>query len=185
MAAKAPDAAGKSQSAPTDASEATTAAPKIESVQAWLNRSKEQDPEYQNWMSTILPHMAIESHTAEGPHPSVTFRFNVKQEHCNDMNNLHGGCTATLFDFATTTPIMLVSKPGFWEYLGVSRTLNTTYLRPIPRGTSVLIEAQILQIGKRMASTRGTMYGIKEDGSKGALLAICEHGKANVDPPKI
>lgn len=136
-------------------------------------------------MSTIMPHMSVESHSADGPHPSVTFRFTVQPQHCNGMNNLHGGCTATLFDFATTMPILFLSKPGFWEYLGVSRTLNTTYLRPIPCGTAVFIHADVLQIGKRMATTRGTMRAINPDGTEGAVLAVCEHGKACIDPPKM
>ncbi|KXJ96302.1 thioesterase family protein [Microdochium bolleyi] len=180
MAGKAPDVSGKGarQSSPDSGSG-------VEMIELWLARSRDQSPDQQDWMSTIMPHVSIESHSAEGPHPSVTFRFTVHPEHCNAMNNMHGGCTATLFDFATTMPIMFLSKPGFWEYLGVSRTLNTTYLRPIPCGTAVLIETDILQIGRRMATTRGTMYAINPDGTKGAVLAVCEHGKANTDPPKM
>ncbi|KAH7039835.1 HotDog domain-containing protein [Microdochium trichocladiopsis] len=185
MASKGPDVSGKRNGKPTKPGSPSYDKPGPELIQQWLDRGKDPDPEYQNWMSSILPHLTLESHSADGPHPAVTLRFAVKPEHCNDLNNMHGGCTATLFDFATTMPIMLISKPGFWEYLGVSRTLNTTYLRPIPCGTSIIVEADILQIGKRMTTTRGSMHAINEDGSKGAVLAVCEHGKACVDPPKM
>ena len=89
-----------------------------------------------------------------------------------------GGCTSTLFDFTTSTPLALVAKPGYWSYLGVSRTLNTTFLRPAPAGTDVLIECEIVQIGQRLCALRGTMRRAAD----GAVVATCEHGKVNTDP---
>lgn len=47
MAGKAPDVAGKTPNAPAMGSKATNTAPGIELIQAWLNRSKEPDPDYQ------------------------------------------------------------------------------------------------------------------------------------------
>lgn len=75
-------------------------------------------------------------------------------------------------------PLALVSKPGFWYYLGVSRNINTTYLRPIPVGTEIFIECEVVAIGKRLASLSGKMRRAVD----GALLATCEHGKVNTDP---
>ena len=75
-------------------------------------------------------------------------------------------------------PLALVSKPGFWYYLGVSRTINTTYLRPIPVGTEIFIECEVVAIGKRLATLSGKMRRATD----GALLATCEHGKVNTDP---
>lgn len=74
----------------------------------------------------------------------------------------------------------LVNKPGFWFNLGVSVTLNCSYLRPIPSGTTILIECELLNIGKTLSTLRGVM---KRE-SDGAVLTSCEHGKYNSDLPK-
>ncbi|KAI0008942.1 HotDog domain-containing protein [Xylariaceae sp. FL0662B] len=134
------------------------------------------------WMTTILPHLTIISHSASPPHPSITFRLTVRPIHCNGGGNLHGGCTSTIFDGCTTMLLHLVSKPGYWQFLGVSRTLNVTYLRPVPVGTTVDIRCEILQLGRRLCTLRGEMRAV--DGrEEGPVLAVCEHGKVNTDPP--
>ncbi|KAJ2972703.1 hypothetical protein NUW58_g9130 [Xylaria curta] len=77
----------------------------------------------------------------------------------------------------------MISRPGFWQYGGVSRTLNVTYLRPVPVGTAVDIECEVLHAGQRLSSLRGVMRAATEDGTIGPVLATCEHGKVNTDPP--
>jgi acyl-coenzyme A thioesterase 13 len=125
----------------------------------------------------------------------TVFEFQVKSNHTNGMKNLHGGCCATLFDWCTTTALVLVSKKGFWRFKGVSRTLNVTYLRPVPEGEVVLIESELVHAGKNLcmpialSSLRiktdkhtGTLKGVMKRKSDGAILAMCEHGKVNIDP---
>lgn len=129
-------------------------------------------------MTALLPYLTLSSTNPSAPHPSITLAFTVQPEHCNRLQNLHGGCCATLFDFSTTLPLLLVNRPGFWQFLGVSRSLNVTYLRPVPAGTEVLLHCEIVSLGKRMASLRGTMKK-KSDGS---ILATCAHDKVTIDP---
>ncbi|TVY53227.1 Acyl-coenzyme A thioesterase 13 [Lachnellula cervina] len=108
----------------------------------------------------------------------VVFRFKIQPEHCNRLGNLHGGCTATIFDICTTCALAPIAKEGFWAYAGVTRTLSVTYLRPIPEGETVLIEAEVVHAGKRLCALSGVM---KRE-SDGAVLTTCEHGKASIDP---
>ena len=126
-----------------------------------------------------MPHLKLHSTNKEGPHPSVTFTYTVQADHCNRLQNLHGGCAATLFDFCTTMPLTLINKPGFWAYLGVTRTLQVTYIRPVPIGEEVFIECEILHAGKNLATMKGTMRRKRDN----AVLCVCEHGKASIDPP--
>lgn len=94
------------------------------------------------------------------------------------MGNLHGGCTATLFDVCTTVALAPIAKPGFWAYAGVTRTLQVTYLRPMAQGDVVLIECEVVHAGKRLCTIKGTM----KRKSDGAITATCEHGKVSIDP---
>ncbi|KAI1297821.1 HotDog domain-containing protein [Xylaria venustula] len=142
-----------------------------------------KDPENQVWSTTIAEGLSVVSHSVAPPHPRATFRFTVKPIHNNGLGNLHGGCTATIFDICTTFPLQMMSRPGFWQYGGVSRTLNVTYLRPVPVGTTVDIECEVVHAGQRLSSLRGVMRAVTNDGSKGPVLTICEHGKVNTDPP--
>ncbi|KAI1456543.1 HotDog domain-containing protein [Annulohypoxylon moriforme] len=134
-------------------------------------------------MTTITPYLSVFSHSSSLPHPSITFKFTVQPIHSNGIDNLHGGCTSTIFDECTSMVLHLISKPGYWQYTGVSRTLNVTYLRPVPVGTTVHIKCDVLHAGRNLCALRGEMRSVTEDGQEGPLLAICEHGKANTDPP--
>ncbi|KAI2471551.1 HotDog domain-containing protein [Annulohypoxylon bovei var. microspora] len=157
----------------------------IEKVKAFLTWGPEiyKDPNNHEWMTTITPYLSIVSYSSSPPHPSITFKFTVQPIHSNGLNNLHGGCASTIFDACTTLPLHLISKPGFWQYTGVSRTLNVTYLRPVPVGTTVYIKCDILHAGRNLCALRGEMRAVTEDSREGLLLVVCEHGKASTDPP--
>lgn len=129
-------------------------------------------------MSSLVPYLKLVSVAdPAGPHPSCRFSYTVQPDNCNRLENLHGGCAATLFDYCTTLPLALINRPGFWQFMGVSRTLNVTYLRPVAVGVEVLLDCEIVQVGKKLATLRGTM----RKRSDNTLLAVCEHGKVNID----
>lgn len=50
-------------------------------------------------------------------------------------------------------------------------------MRPLPVGTKVLVEAEVVQIGKRLVSVRGIM---KDE--QGKVAVMCEHLKVSIDP---
>ena len=86
------------------------------------------------------------------PRPACSFGFTVTTALCNKLSNLHGGAAATIFDLVTSLALVPVAKVGWWRYLGVSRSLNVTYLRPAPCGTEMLVEATVLAIGRRLCT---------------------------------
>lgn len=58
----------------------------------------------------------------------------------------------------------------------MSRTLNVTYLRPVNEGEEVLVESEVVGLGKRMGLVKGVM---RERGT-GRVAYVCEHGKVAV-----
>lgn len=103
----------------------------------------------------------------------AVFELEVLPEMCNPMDNMHGGAVATIADMATTMAAAPASEKGFWEFGGVSRTLSVTYLAPMPKGSTVLVDCKLVSVGGRLSLIR---CAFKDRDSK-ALLALAEHGK--------
>jgi uncharacterized protein (TIGR00369 family) len=100
----------------------------------------------------------------------------VPRSLCNAGGNLHGGAVALVFDMCTSMAVAPVSREGFWDTGHVSRTLNCTYLRPAPEGTVLLVECEVVHLGKTLAQLKGVM----RRKSDGMVCYTCEHGKAKV-----
>jgi uncharacterized protein (TIGR00369 family) len=132
-------------------------------------------------MSEITPYLTFHSSTPKTAtsNATVTFRFTSQPVHSNGTGNVHGGCISTLFDFCTSAVFGMVNRPGHWFFLGVSRSLNVTYLRPMPIGEEVLVESELLSAGRNLAHIKGRIRRV----SDGTVLATCEHDKVNADPP--
>jgi acyl-coenzyme A thioesterase PaaI-like protein len=141
----------------------------------------EKDPDKRSWMAELMPHLTVVSSSPATPHkgPTLIIRFEVKHIHSNAIGNLQGGCAATVFDYCSSLALALVNKPGHWWFLGVTRTLTTTLLRPVPVGEVVLIESEVVNAGRTLAHLKARM--VRE--SDGVVLATCEHDKVNTDPP--
>ncbi|KAH6717686.1 HotDog domain-containing protein [Leptodontidium sp. 2 PMI_412] len=122
----------------------------------------------------IMENVKLIDASAEG---TVTFEFYIDERYSNVNGVMHGGAAGVIFDMCTTTALGPLAKPGFWDFLGgVTRTLNISYLRAIPVGTTVRIHSVVMQVGKTMAMIRGTMT--TQDGK--TILCTCEHHKVGV-----
>ena len=127
----------------------------------------------------IKDHLSLVSVSVDPTNRDVgysTFELKVPRSLCNAGDNLHGGAVALIFDICTSMTVGAVSREGFWDKGHVSRTLNCTYLRPAPEGTVVLVESEIVHLGKSM----GLMKGSMRRKSDGKVCYTCEHGKAQV-----
>ena len=111
---------------------------------------------------------------------TVRYTLAVRPELSNRNGHMHGGAITAIFDTLTTSALILVIKSGYWESLGVSRTLTVTFLRPVPVGSKVFIDCTIIGVGRKMASLQGRMT--TEDGK---TCATCVHDKAVAEGPRL
>ncbi|RPA91793.1 Thioesterase/thiol ester dehydrase-isomerase [Choiromyces venosus 120613-1] len=118
---------------------------------------------------------------ASEPAGTSTFEFTVAEAHTNRMGNLHGGCAALIFDVCTTTALLPVAREGFWDYAGVTRSLNISYLRPAPTGTVLLIRSEVVHAGRKLATIKGVISR-KDDGK---VCYTAEHLKVNIPVPNL
>jgi acyl-coenzyme A thioesterase 13 len=119
-------------------------------------------------------HLTLLSATSTG---STEFSFKVVPEFCNRAGTLHGGAQAMIFDICTTTALAPLARDGFWQFVGVTRNLNISYLRPIPVGTNVVVVSDVVVAGKRLATIRAEIRDMN-----GKVLSTAEHLKATIDP---
>lgn len=99
---------------------------------------------------------------------------------CNPMNNMHGGAVALLADMMTSMAAAPAATKGFWEFGGVSRTLNVTYLRPVLRDSIVEVECKLVNVSARLSVIQCVM----RDKTSRKVLALAEHGKAALSTQK-
>ncbi|ROV97424.1 hypothetical protein VMCG_06871 [Cytospora schulzeri] len=110
---------------------------------------------------------------------SCTSRLYIGEDFGNYNGVLHGGAAGVIFDMLTTIALGPIARPGFWSFLGgVTRTLNLSYVKAVPIGTTVIIHAYVYQVGKRLAYIKGWMTS--EDGK--TTFAVCDHHKVHLPP---
>jgi len=111
------------------------------------------------------------------PQGTVTFELLIDERYTNINGVMHGGAAGVIFDMCTTTALGPLARPGYWDFLGgVTRTLNISYLRAIPIGTTIRLHSEVCQVGSTMAMIRGTMTS--RDGA--TIFCTCEHHKVRV-----
>lgn len=110
----------------------------------------------------------------------ATFRVTIPPLYANNPvggGEMHGGAVATLLD--NSTSITLMASKRYWGQ-GMSRSMNVTYLRTPKEGDRCLIEAEVVHIGRRVATIHGRL--MRE--SDRVLLAVCSHEKMRVEDGK-
>ena len=101
------------------------------------------------------------------------FEVTISPAMCNKTGMLHGGAACTIMDTLTSTPLMIMAKPGFLDAGHVSRTITMSYLRPVPSGMKVTIECTAMAVGKTTANIVGVMKN-----PEGKVCVTCIHDKA-------
>ncbi|PSR78160.1 HotDog domain-containing protein [Coniella lustricola] len=112
---------------------------------------------------------------------SCTSKLAIGPELANYNGVMHGGAAGVIFDMLTTIALGPVARPGFWSFLGgVTRTLNISYLKAVPIGTTIIVHAYVYQVGRTTAYIKGWMTS--HDGR--TTYAVCDHHKIHVPTPQ-
>lgn len=133
------------------------------------------DPEYFGFDTHALRDTKLQLIDAQPNR--VSWEMDVPSHLCNKSGNLHGGAAATLLDNLTSTALLTIAKPGFLDGGHVSRTLTTTYLRPVPKNSHVTIECDVQAAGRNTANIIGKVF------LNGKLCVTCVHDKAVFPSP--
>jgi acyl-coenzyme A thioesterase 13 len=106
--------------------------------------------------------------------------FSVQDFMSNKDGNLHGGAVATLMDNLSSTALITIQKPGFWDNFGISRSLAVIYHRAMPESAELLIRCSVLAAGRQMATVKAVI-----EGQNGVIHASCVHEKFAAPAPKL
>lgn len=74
------------------------------------------------------------------------------------------------FDLPTSITIVACNFSG-WESTGMTRRLDVTYLKPPVEGDDLILESEVLSIGRRLATIRGVLKRERGWGCVGDLSA--------------
>uniref|UniRef100_A0AC34QW66 Thioesterase domain-containing protein n=1 Tax=Panagrolaimus sp. JU765 TaxID=591449 RepID=A0AC34QW66_9BILA len=106
-------------------------------------------------------------HVSEG---KVKLEFEVTEELTNPFGTLHGGCTSTLVDIATTTALLATPR----QLPGVTVDLSVSCLSAAKLGETIILDAEVIKSGKSIAFTKAQLYK-KSDSTP---IATALHTKA-------
>ncbi|KAL4863144.1 hypothetical protein BDV12DRAFT_189870 [Aspergillus spectabilis] len=128
------------------------------------------DPKYSGFDTQML--RVLEYVGAHAETKTTMFQFEVADFMCNKDGVLHGGAASTMFDNISSTSLFTIGKPGYWDNLGVSRSLSIWFHHPIPAGARIRLVNSVVDAGQRMATVRSVMKS-----PDGKTCASCVHEK--------
>jgi acyl-coenzyme A thioesterase 13 len=163
----------------------TLTSEKAVKIMQWFNDAHCDAIPQTNYDVTFMRSLKVLSATIQTPSTpaKAVFRFRVppnvgNQPTGKQTQTTHGGALGMFFDLPTSLTIVACNFAG-WESMGMTRRLDVTFLRPPVEGDAVLIESEVVQIGKRLAVIRGVMKRERD----GVMLATCQHDKYMGDVP--
>jgi acyl-coenzyme A thioesterase 13 len=153
-----------------------TAEQAVSNMQAFIDYHTGGMPE-DNFDTTFNKSLKARSAVVKAPgvNAKAVFEFTIPRGYSNTPvgpQTSHGGAIATFFDITTSMAICACDVPG-WQSTGVSRNLAVTYYKPPVEGDAVIVEAEVMSIGRSVATVRGVLR--RE--SDGAVLATCHHDR--------
>lgn len=146
-------------------------------VQAYLTTII-ADTAYDGFDSSPLRHTEFIAINAE--QQTIQFKFRVLDFMCNKDGNLHGGAASTIFDNLSSTALFTIGRPGFWDNLGVTRSLSVVFHKPLPMNTSVILTSSVVSAGRRLADVQAVMKTLD-----GKVCATCRHEKVRIVTPSL
>lgn len=124
--------------------------------------------------------------------PVVVFEFDTESGMRNHMNNVHGGALTTILDWYSSMAV--VADERYWsdedrlpnvreiisfgEDMGLSRSLKSQFLRPVPLNDSVYLECKVLSNTKKNSCISMVMMD-----SSGKVLYEGIHDKIKLYKP--
>ena len=124
-----------------------------------------------NRLSSILPRKTGKN---------LIYGLTIPLSLCNKDGNLHGRAATTLLDNLSSTALLVIAKSGFWENMGVSRSLYVVFHMAVPSGSAIKVICSVASVGRRMATLKAEMRT-----EQGALCVSCVHDKVGLMNSKV
>ncbi|CAJ0932330.1 unnamed protein product, partial [Mesorhabditis belari] len=93
--------------------------------------------------------------------------FEVTKDMVNPINNLHGGCSATLLDIGCSAAAFVRGK------VVLSINQEITVVAPAKLGDTVLMDIELVRLGKTQCYTRGEL--IRKADSQVIVFGTCTY----------
>ncbi|QIW97539.1 hypothetical protein AMS68_003057 [Peltaster fructicola] len=116
-----------------------------------------------------------------GTSGKAVYSLTVPARYCNYTGNVHGGAVATILDGLTNCCTAIVSRNGFWDYGGVTRSFSINYIRPVEQNREVMVYCEIVHASSRTITIHAVMKRTEDD----KVLAMCTQEMVMIVKPKL
>ncbi|KAI8100018.1 HotDog domain-containing protein [Halteromyces radiatus] len=106
------------------------------------------------WEDYISPYLTI----IFADKDKLIWEFDVHDNHCNQLGNLHGGCVATLIDVCSSFATLVHEGTNRWDMIGVSTDLGVSYMNGVSSGNRIRLECEVQKLGKTLGYIYTKVY---------------------------